>query len=813
MVAVLIFIGVALWLAYAGWGRYYWSGWVGAGVLYYTLFAAPGWLGLLLSWLVLSGLLLVLHATQLRRRYLIAPIMAKARAVLPEISATEREAIDAGTVSWDGELFSGKPNWQQLHDLKKPELSTAEQAFIEGPVEQLCNMLDDWQISHQDYDLKPETWQFMKDHGFFGMIIPAQYGGLEMSALAHSCVVMKLSSRSISAAVTVMVPNSLGPAELLMMYGTQAQRDYYLPRLARGEEIPCFALTGPTAGSDAGAIADSGVVCRGEWQGEEVLGLRLNWHKRYITLAPVATLLGLAFKVYDPDRLLGGDIELGVTCALIPANTAGITMGDRHLPLSSVFMNGPTWGHDVFVPMDCIIGGQDNIGKGWAMLMNCLAVGRSISLPALSVGAGKLCCLTTGAYSRIREQFNTPIGYFEGVEEVLAKIGGLTYLMDSARTLTTSLVDNGEKPAVPSAILKFHNTEAMRTVVNHAMDIHAGRGIINGPRNYIAALYQAIPISITVEGANILTRSMMIFGQGAIRCHPYLLQEMEALRQDDSGQGLRAFDELLGRHFGHQLQMTARSLVMGLSHARLATAPRSCGRTARRYYRHLNRMAAGFFLISDVALLILGGELKRREKISGRLADGLSYLYLGSAVLKRFQDDGNPDDDRPLLDWAMQYCLYQLQTALLAALDNFPSPALGRVLKGLVFPLGRRYKLPADALERQVSRLLLTPSAARDRLVAGGYRNIHPDDAIGRIEHAFLKKTANQALDEKLRQAIHSGRIDDSVDLDDVLKQAMALQILSAPEAVLIKAAEDAVADAIQVDHFAAADFPIIAAE
>ncbi len=807
MLELVMFLVVAIAVAFNGIGSVGWSVFLGLSLVYYSVFTSPAIISLVLLWVLFIGLVLFLNSKALRRHYISAHIAKWARNVLPEISDTEREALEAGTVSWDGELFSGNPDWRKLHDLGKPTLTEEEQAFIDGPVETLCEMLDDWEITYLRYDLNPETWQFLKDHGFFGMIIPKQYGGLEMSALAHSTAVMKIATRSISAAVTVMVPNSLGPAELLLMYGTQSQRDYYLPRLATGEEIPCFALTGPKAGSDAGAMPDKGIVCKGEWEGKQVIGLKLSWNKRYITLAPVATVLGLAFKAYDPEHLLGEHESLGVTCALVPTSTPGVNIGDRHLPLNMVFMNGPTWGDDVFIPMDYLIGGEESIGKGWSMLMNCLSVGRSISLPALSAGAGKLSCLTTGAYSRIREQFNTPIGFFEGVEESLAQIGGLSYLMDSARTLTTSLVDRGEKPSVPSAILKYHNTEKMRKVVSHAMDIHAGRGVIKGPRNYIARVYQAVPISITVEGANILTRSMMIFGQGSVRCHPFLLKEMEALHHPDNVQGLIDFDQALFGHIGHSIQMVARSFLLGLTHSQLAFAPAGGG-YGRDYYRHLSRLSAAFAVVSDFTLMLLGGELKRREKISARLGDCLSQLYFGSAALKRFQDDGCPEEDQPLFDWAMQHCICQLQDALIAVLNNYPSKPLALLLKSMVFPLGRRYKKPNDLLEHKVAQLLLSPSKARDRLVEGVYRNTRPDDPVGRIENAFLKKLANTEIDKKLKQAIKAGQLKQSDDVEIFVKRAIELDVLSEQEATLFKEVEELVNDAIQVDYFSADELP-----
>ncbi|MGB5591567.1 MAG: acyl-CoA dehydrogenase, partial [Gammaproteobacteria bacterium] len=525
-----------------------------------------------LSWGLVVAVLAVLNFKPLRRTLLSAPLLAWFRKVLPPMSDTEKEAIDAGTVWWDADLFGGRPEWQRLLDTPPPALSDEEKAFLAGPVEELCAVLDDWKINQELNDLPPEAWEIIRKHRFFGMIIPKSYGGLDFSARAQSEVVMKIASRGSAAAVTVMVPNSLGPGELLLHYGTDAQKSHYLPRLARGEEIPAFALTGPYAGSDAGSMPDMGVVCKEEFAGRETLGFRVNWDKRYITLGPVCTVLGLAFKACDPDGLLGGEKNLGITCALIPAGTPGVTIGQRHDP-ASAFHNGPNSGKDVFVPMDWIIGGQDQVGKGWRMLMDCLSVGRAISLPALGTAAGKMTSRMTGAYARVRKQFRTPIGRFEGVEEALARIGGITYRMDAARRMTAGALDRGEKPSVLSAILKYQNTEGMRKVVNDAMDVHGGRGVCRGPHNYLASAYDTVPIAITVEGANILTRSMIIFGQGAIRCHPYVLREMQAAADPDTARGLRVFDQALFAHLGFSASNKIRALVLGLTGARFVSVP------------------------------------------------------------------------------------------------------------------------------------------------------------------------------------------------------------------------------------------------
>ncbi len=696
----------------------------------------------------------------LRRTVVSGTVLRIFRRILPQVSVTEQEAIDAGTVWWDGDLFGGYPDWNKLLAFPKGGLSAAEQVFLDNDVEQLCAMLDDWDITHRRADLPPEVWQFMKTRGFFGMIIPKRYGGLGFSAQAHSAVVSKVASRSGTAAVTVMVPNSLGPAELLLHYGTEEQKERYLHRLAGGLEVPCFALTGPFAGSDAGAIPDHGEVCYGKFEGRQnVLGVRLTWEKRYITLAPVATLLGLAFKLYDPERILGGEVDRGITLALIPTCLPGVQTGRRHFPLNSAFLNGPTQGREVFVPMDCIIGGAARIGQGWRMLMECLAAGRSISLPASSIGGMKLAARTSGAYSRVRKQFHLPIGRFEGIEEPLARIGAHTYMIDAARRLTALAVDMGEKPSVISAIVKYHATEYGRSVINDAMDVHGGKGICLGPDNYLARDYQQVPIAITVEGANILTRSMIIFGQGAIRAHPYVLKEMTAARDPDRKQGLRQFDEALFGHVSFALSNAARSFVFALLNGRGIPAPVAAMEETDRYYRQLTRFSAAFALAADVAMAVLGGSLKRREKISARLGDVLGMLYLCSAALKRFEDDGRPDGDLPLLHWAMQDALYQTQQALNGMIRNFPNAPARWMLNALVFPTGLRLSPPADRLGHEIATLLMQPGAARDRLTAGMYIPDDEQDAVGALEAALASTLACEPLQAELEEARKAGKL------------------------------------------------------
>jgi len=770
---------------------------------------------------------LVLGVPFLRRHLVSSFILKLFRKILPQISATEQEAIDAGTVWWDGELFSGNPNWNKLRAFPKPSLSDTEQAFLDNEVERLCAMLDDWDITHRRADLPPEVWQYIKDKGFFGMIIPKRYGGLEFSAQAHSAVVSKVASRSGTAAVTVMVPNSLGPAELLLHYGTEDQKDRYLQRLAKGLEMPCFALTGPFAGSDAGAIPDYGVVGYGEFDGRQnVLGIRLTWEKRYITLAPVATLLGMAFKLYDPEKLLGGETDRGITLALIPTDTPGVQIGRRHFPLNSAFLNGPTQGNEVFVPISYIIGGTLRVGQGWRMLMECLAAGRSISLPASSIGGMKLAARTCGAYSRVRKQFKVPIGKFEGVEEPLARIGAHTYMVDAARQFTALAVDLGEKPSVVSAIIKYHSTERGRIVVNDAMDVHGGKGICLGPDNYLGRFYQQMPIGITVEGANILTRTLMIFGQGAIRSHPYVLKEVMATNDHNRERALQQFDEALFGHVSFAMSNAARSLVLGLSGGRGYPVPE--GSATHRYYQQLTRYSAAFAFSADVAMAVLGGSLKRREKISARLGDVLSLMYLCSASLKRFEDDGRPDEDLPLLHWAMQDALFGIQQAFDGVIRNFPNAMVRGLLSVLIFPLGQRLSPPSDHLGHQISTLLMQPGAARDRLTAGMYIPKAPSphlnplpqageeaneslreisiydemDAVGALEAALESTLECEPLHKTLAEAHKSGKLK---ALEELLRISEAREkgIIDAEQALQLERDYALRRKVIMVDDFA----------
>lgn len=771
--------------------------WTGAAALFLLAIQLTGDGLTPLPWIMLAFVAVTLNLKPVRRALLSKPLLGWFKSVLPPMSPTEKDAIDAGTVWWDAELFSGRPNWNELLRTPRAELSAEERAFLDGPVEELCRMLDDWKISHELDDLPPEVWTFLGKHRFFAMIIPKEYGGLDFSARAQSEVVVKIASRSVAAAVTVMVPNSLGPGELLMHYGTDEQKQHFLPRLARGEEIPAFALTGPWAGSDAGSMPDTGIVCKGEYKGKEVLGFRVNWAKRYITLGPIATILGLAFKARDPDGLLGSRKELGITCALIPTNAPGVEIGRRHNP-GGAFLNGPNSGKDVFVPMEWVIGGQAQIGNGWKMLMDCLSVGRAISLPALGTAAGKAAARMTGAYARVRRQFKIPIGRFEGIEEPLARIGGITYRMDAARILTATALDLGGKPSVLSAILKYNNTEGMRQAVNDAMDVHAGRAVCLGPSNYLAHTYQTVPVAITVEGANILTRSMIIFGQGAIRCHPYVLKEMLAAADEDSTAGLAAFDEAFFAHVGFTISNLVRSFVLAVTGASFVRAP-DLGPTSV-YAKRLTRMSASFALLADVAMLSLGGDLKRREKISGRFADILSHLYMASAVLKRFEDDGRPAADLPIVRWALEDSLAIIEERLDSILRNFPVRGVGAVLRPFVLPLGRRCKGASDKLGHEVAKLLLSPSETRDRLTDGLFIELREDDPMGLMELALQKVIAGEPVERKLAQAF--GASVNTENMEAVLKKGVAEGAINELEAETVREAMAITALAIAVDDF-----------
>ncbi|MEO5561360.1 MAG: acyl-CoA dehydrogenase [Dokdonella sp.] len=791
IVALVVFLALAFrglgflaWIAAAG---IWLIGWRVSGIASPVLFE-----GCAIALIVFAA---IFGLPPLRRTVVsrfIMPIFAK---VLPRLGDTERIALEAGTVWWDGDLFGGMPQWQKLLDFQAPPLSEEEQAFLDGPVEELCRRISDWDI-YQLRDLPPEIWDFIKEKRFFGMIIPKEHGGLGFSALGHSRVVTRIASRSVTAAVTVMVPNSLGPGELLLHYGTDAQKQKYLARLARGEEIPCFALTGPEAGSDAAATQSEGIVEKRLVNGEEILGLRLNWKKRYITLAPVATLIGLAFRLKDPNNLIGDKEDRGITCALIPRATPGVEIGERHDPMGVPFQNGPIVGKDVFVPLDdAVIGGRDQIGHGWRMLMESLAAGRSISLPALSIGAAQLATRICGAYATVREQFDTPIGRFEGIEEPLARIAGLTYLMTATRNLTCGALDAGEKPAVIGNICKAYLTDGMRQVISDAMDIRAGSAIQRGPRNALARAWDAVPIGITVEGANILTRSMIVYGQGAIRCHPFVQKEIEAVAKND----LAAFDRAIFGHVNLFATRVIRTKLLALSGSRLAGVPSA--EDTRRYYQHMSRFSAAFTIVSDTAMGTLGGSLKRREKLSGRLADALAYLYLASCVLKRYHDEPKTRPNFALACWSAELCLYRIQEALLGVLDNLPVRWAAILLKLAIFPLGARFRPPSDRLGSEVARDILENREARRTLTADVFVPPADEPGLGSLEAALDKAVRAIPIETKLRDAVRAGTLDRAPGylLDDL---GVAAGVITGAEYDLLNEARDARDEVIAVDAF-----------
>lgn len=762
--------------------------------LLYTF--AMGLIGAWSYWMLLpvAAVTLPLMLPFIRKQFLSAPALRAFKKVLPEMSNTEKEAIDAGTTWWEGEIFRGTPDWKKLHSYSAPELTAEEQAFLDGPVEEVCRMVNDYEITHELADLPQPVWDYLSKHRFFAMIIKKEFGGLEFSAYAQSRVLQKLAGVSGILAITVGVPNSLGPGELLQHYGTDAQKDHYLPRLARGEEIPCFALTSPEAGSDAGAIPDIGVVCKGLWEGEEVLGMKLTWNKRYITLAPIATVLGLAFKLKDPEHLLGDKEDIGITCALIPTNTPGVEIGTRHFPLNVPFQNGPTRGKEVFVPIDYIIGGAPMAGQGWRMLMECLSVGRGITLPSNSTGMLKTIAMGIGAYAHIRRQFKIAIGKMEGIEEPLARIAGNAYIMDAAATIVTSAIRQGEKPAVFSAIIKYHCTHRGQQGVIDAMDIAGGKGICLGESNFLARAYQGAPIAITVEGANILTRSMIIFGQGAIRCHPYVLAEMDAVRNNS----LDAFDDALFKHVGHVGSNKIRSFWMGLTGSYFSTTPFKD--ETKRYYQQINRLSANLALLSDVCMAVLGGDLKRRERISARLGDVLSQLCLSSAALKRYDEEGRNRADLPLLHWSVQDSLHQAQEAIDDLLRNFPQRFIAGLLRVVIFPLGKSLSAPSDKLDHKVAKLLQEPSETRSRLGRGQFLTPSPDNPVGLLEEALQDIIAAEEVHKKLCTSLNIRA--PFINLDKLAQKYLAAGNLTQEEANILIKAEASRLRSISVDEF-----------
>ncbi|GAA3933454.1 acyl-CoA dehydrogenase [Luteimonas lutimaris] len=735
----------------------------------------------------------------IRKPLITAPLLKFYRRILPPLSQTERIALESGSVGFEGELFSGDPDWDQLLSQPAPRLTDEEQAFLDGPVEELCTRINDWEITHIHADLPPELWDFIKQNKFFGMIIPKEYGGLGFSALAHHKVIQKISSMSSVVSSTVGVPNSLGPGELLVHYGTQEQKDHYLPRLADGREVPCFGLTGPFAGSDATSIPDYGIVCQGEWNGANVLGIKLTFDKRYITLAPVATLIGLAFRLYDPDGLIGDTNDIGITIALVPRDTAGVDIGRRHFPLNSPFQNGPIHGREVFIPLSQLLGGEDYAGKGWQMLNEQLSIGRSITLPSTASGGAKMGAIATGAYARIRKQFGLSIGRFEGVEEALARIAGKAYAISALSQATAMAVDRGETPAVPSAIAKYHCTTMAREVSSDVMDVLGGKGIILGPRNFAGRAWQAAPIAITVEGANIMTRSLLIFGQGAILCHPWVLKEMKAAQNPDEKAGLEEFDRNLFGHIGFAISNAVRSFWFGLTGAKVGKAPGDD--YTRRYFRKLDRYSANLALIADASMLLLGGKLKFKESLSGRLGDVLSHLYMTSAMLKRYQDEGCPVGDQPLLAWAFHDSVHRTELALSAALRNYPIRPVGWLLWLLVFPWGRRAQAPSDRLGHRAAALLMAPNEARDRLARGVFTTPGENNPAGRIDSYLAKAIAAEPVERKFLKALKNSDIE-ALDFASQLDEGVREGWITADERVQLEELRALTLDAIMVDDF-----------
>ncbi len=765
-----------------------------AGANPVSVYVAAGLVALVAIPLLIPGI---------RRPLITAPLLKFYTRILPPLSETERTALEAGTVGWEGELFSGMPKWKLLLSQPKPELTAEEQAFLAGPCETVCRMTNDWETSHVRADLAPEVWDYIKKNKFFGMIIPKQFGGLGFSALANHKVIEKLASVSATLSSTVGVPNSLGPGELLMHYGTDEQKNHYLPRLADGREVPCFGLTGPFAGSDATSIPDYGIICTGNFGGAEVVGIRLNFDKRYITLAPVATLIGLAFRLYDPDHLIGDVEDLGISLALVPRDTPGIQIGRRHFPLNIPFQNGPIHGKDVFVPLSALIGGEEQAGKGWQMLVEVLSIGRSITLPSTASGSARLGALVTGAYARIRKQFGLSIGRFEGVEEALARIAGNTYAITALSQATAAAVSRGENPAVPSTIAKYHCTTIGREIIQDAMDIHGGKGIILGPRNYLGRDWQGAPISITVEGANIMTRSLMIFGQGAILCHPWVLKEMKATMLEDPVLRLREFDRNLFGHIGFAFSNAARSLWFGLVSSHVGSAPG--GAYTRRFYRKLNRYSAALALMADTSMLLLGGKLKFKEKLSGRLGDVLSQLYIASAMLKRYEDRGRPVDEQPLLAWAFHDCIHKIELALSGALRNFPVRSVGWLLWQLVFPFGRRAQPPSDRLGHRAAALLMSPSEARDRLGEGAFLTPCENNPAGRINSYLAKAILAEPVERKFLKALKNSDIQ-ALEFPAQLAEGVAEGWITAQEKIQLEELREITLDTIMVDDFDPAD-------
>lgn len=748
-------------------------------------------------WIIYFAIFFILSIRPLRRLLITKTVFQIYKKVMPALSDTEREAIHAGDVAWEAELFSGMPDWKKLQAMRFSVLSSEEQAFLDGPVEEFCHRIDNWRFNY-DMQIPKSLLDFLGKNGLLGMIIPKKYGGLEFSHFAHSQMIVKLASASCGAAILTSVPNSLGPAELLQHYGTEEQKQYYLPRLANGTDIPCFALTSPLAGSDAGAIEDYGVVCQAEFEGKKQLCIKLNWNKRYITLAPVATLLGLAFKLYDPDHFLGNKESLGVTCALVPTHLKNVEIGRRHFPLHSAFPNGPTTGKDVIVPIDYIIGGAKMAGQGWCMLVECLAAGRGISIPSMATGGLKLCALATGAYAHIRKQFKMSIAKFGGVEEALTRITANLYAMEATRVFTVSILDQGKRPAVASAISKYHVTQMARYGVIDAMDVHGGKGICMGPSNYIAQGYLESPISITVEGANILTRSMIIFGQGAIRCHPYVLKEMLAVQNTDQQAGLIDFDHAFFSHLGFIASNKARAFILGLTNGYLTRAPEG---QLKRFYQQFSRFSAALAYLSDLAMISMGGALKRAEKMSARFGDVLSYLYMGSSVLKYFEEMQSPTPELSVVQWLCEDLLYKIQTQLDGILLNFPNRWMAGIARFVIFPRGKYLRPPTDALGACVAKLITEPGEFRTRIAKNIYYTPNDNNPGAKLEAVLMQMIAVEPLEKKLMTAAHDHRIHGKT-YEELIASALQNKVISSDESHTLSSAHAARMRVVHVDDF-----------
>jgi acyl-CoA dehydrogenase len=753
----------------------------------------------LLAWIPI-GVLAALSVPEVRRKFFVTPAFNHLKKTLPKVSDTEQQALDAGTVGFDAELFSGTPDWTKLRAIPPVTLSPDEQAFLDGPADQLCQLIDDWQIRHAEREIPEAIWDFVKQHGFLGMLISKEHGGLGFSAQAQSLILGKIASRSPDVVTIVMVPNSLGPGELIEKYGTDQQKHHYLPRLARGDEIPCFSLTGPTSGSDAATMRDIGTVVKGEHEGRETLGVRLSWDKRYITLGPNATLVGLAFRLFDPENLLGKGEDVGITVAMIPASHPGVNIGRRHLPSGAAFPNGPNWGNDVFIPIDWIIGGEKMAGQGWRMLMECLAAGRAISLPSSATAGAKAMLRVTSAYARVRRQFGLPVGRMEGIEEPLARIVETAYVNEAARGVTASMVSRGEKPSVISALMKYQTTERLRRAVNDAMDIHGGRAICDGPSNYLQSAYEMVPVGITVEGANILTRTLITFAQGALRSHPYLIREIQSAQNPDGEKGLTDFEDAFLDHIAYTVSNMSGAFFHNVTFGMFAPAPDAVP-DLKSHYRQLSRASRNFAVVSDLTIATLGGGLKTKQKICGRLADALSELYFASCVLKRFEDEGRPAADKPIVDFAIANGLARFDEALAGVVQNFPVAPVRWKLRAVVFPFGRHYAPAADKLGGTVAGLVLQPGEVRERLT----RHIHISkdvaDPTGILEITLEKVVAAEDAEKKLEKAIRAGTVRRYHGIDWI-GDAVTQNAITAEEGALLREVEALVARVIAVDHF-----------